>query len=543
MARAHVTVAAGTAASRVTGLVRIVVFGAVVGQTALADAYDLANNAPNVVFELLLGGVLAATLVPLVTRHLDAGDDGAIRALLGTAVAAILALTAIGVAAAPLVVRAFTLDPAAAVDADEFRRVATDLTRVLMLQVAGYGLTAVASAVLNARRRFAAAAWAPVLANAVTIAALLGMRADLARRPALADAARGGGAFPWLALGSTLGIGAMALAVVAAAARAGVRPPLPRPRLSHPAVRDLLRASAWSVAYIATNQVGLVVVKNLADPGSGGVDAYAKAFTIFQLPHGLAAVTIATTAAPELARLAARAGSAPADGAARAAFAERFVRAARATAFLALPASLGLLALARPLVAALLERGAFDAAATTATSRALAGLAVGLAGFSVYLLALRGFYSHGDTRTPFVVNAGQNALNVVLAVALAGRLDVLGLGLAFSGSYLVAAAVALAALSRRHGTPGVGRLAAGVAPMVAAAAAMAVAVRASRELVLGDAGAAGTIAVARTLVGLVVGLLVYGGLALALRVPEARALAASLRAPISPRAPRGRRDG
>jgi putative peptidoglycan lipid II flippase len=538
--RAHVTVAAGTATSRATGLIRVIVFGAIVGQTALADAYDVANNAPNVVYELLLGGVLAATLVPLLSRHLDRGDDEATDAVVGTALVGILALTVLGVLLAPVVFSVFTLDPAAGVDAAALRRTGTDLTRVFMLQVAGYGVTALATALLNARRRFAAAAWAPVLTNTVTIAALLGLRADLGRRPALADAARGGDAFGWLALGSTLGVGAMALVVVVAAVRGGSRLPLPLPRLRHPAVRELLRASAWSVAYIATNQVTLVVVKNLAAPGSGGVDAYAKAFTIFQLPHGLAAVTIATTAAPELARLAARSDDAPHDPAARGEFVARFLRATRATAFLALPASLGLWALSRPIVAALLERGAFDAAATTATSRALTGLAVGLTGFSVYLLALRGFYSHGDTRTPFLVNAGQNALNVLLAVALAGRYGVLGLGLAFSGSYLVAAAVALAILARRHGTPSVGRVVAGLARMALAAGVMALTVRASREFVLGASDASGTVAVARVLVGVVVGVVVYAALTLALRVPEARSIARGL---LSPRAARGRRDG
>jgi putative peptidoglycan lipid II flippase len=538
--RAHVTVAAGTATSRATGLIRVIVFGAIVGQTALADAYDVANNAPNVVYELLLGGVLAATLVPLLSRHLDRGDDEATDAVVGTALVGILALTVLGVLLAPVVFSVFTLDPAAGVDAAALRRTGTDLTRVFMLQVAGYGVTALATALLNARRRFAAAAWAPVLTNTVTIAALLGLRADLGRRPALADAARGGDAFGWLALGSTLGVGAMALVVVVAAVRGGSRLPLPLPRLRHPAVRELLRASAWSVAYIATNQVTLVVVKNLAAPGSGGVDAYAKAFTIFQLPHGLAAVTIATTAAPELARLAARSDDAPHDPAARGEFVARFLRATRATAFLALPASLGLWALSRPIVAALLERGAFDAAATTATSRALTGLAVGLTGFSVYLLALRGFYSHGDTRTPFLVNAGQNALNVLLAVALAGRYGVLGLGLAFSGSYLVAAAVALAILARRHGTPPVGRVVAGLARMALAAGVMALTVRASREFVLGASDASGTVAVARVLVGVVVGVVVYAALTLALRVPEARSIARGL---LSPRAARGRRDG
>lgn len=540
MPRAHVTVAAGTATSRATGLIRVIVFGAIVGQTALADAYDVANNAPNVVYELLLGGVLAATLVPLLSRHLDRGDDEATDAVVGTALVGILALTVLGVLLAPVVFSVFTLDPAAGVDAAALRRTGTDLTRVFMLQVAGYGVTALATALLNARRRFAAAAWAPVLTNTVTIAALLGLRADLGRRPALADAARGGDAFGWLALGSTLGVGAMALVVVVAAVRGGSRLPLPLPRLRHPAVRELLRASAWSVAYIATNQVTLVVVKNLAAPGSGGVDAYAKAFTIFQLPHGLAAVTIATTAAPELARLAARSDDAPHDPAARGEFVARFLRATRATAFLALPASLGLWALSRPIVAALLERGAFDAAATTATSRALTGLAVGLTGFSVYLLALRGFYSHGDTRTPFLVNAGQNALNVLLAVALAGRYGVLGLGLAFSGSYLVAAAVALAILARRHGTPPVGRVVAGLARMALAAGVMALTVRASREFVLGASDASGTVAVARVLVGVVVGVVAYAALTLALRVPEAHSIARGL---LSPRAARGRRDG
>ncbi|MFM8779843.1 MAG: lipid II flippase MurJ, partial [Acidimicrobiaceae bacterium] len=76
--RANLTVASGTALSRLTGLARIIVFGIVVGQTALADAYDIANNAPNVVYELLLGGILTATLVPLFTRHLQSGDDDSI---------------------------------------------------------------------------------------------------------------------------------------------------------------------------------------------------------------------------------------------------------------------------------------------------------------------------------------------------------------------------------------------------------------------------------------------------------------------------------
>ena len=104
--RANLTVASGTALSRLTGLVRIIVFGVVVGQTALADAYDIANNAPNVVYELLLGGILAATLVPLFTRHLQKGDDESVSAITSFAFVALGVITALAIALTPLIFRA-----------------------------------------------------------------------------------------------------------------------------------------------------------------------------------------------------------------------------------------------------------------------------------------------------------------------------------------------------------------------------------------------------------------------------------------------------
>ncbi|MFM7409626.1 MAG: lipid II flippase MurJ, partial [Actinomycetota bacterium] len=73
--RTNVAVAAGTAVSRVTGLARIVVFGVVIGQTAVADAYDGANNSPNSIYELLIGGVFSAALVPVFTRVFHDNDD------------------------------------------------------------------------------------------------------------------------------------------------------------------------------------------------------------------------------------------------------------------------------------------------------------------------------------------------------------------------------------------------------------------------------------------------------------------------------------
>ena len=232
----------------------------------------------------------------------------------------------------------------------------------------------------------------------------------------------------------------MALALVFALRRSGTSLKFKFNR-THDAVRQLLKLSGWAVAYIAANQVTLVVIKNLATPGSGNVDAYSKAYTFFSLPHGLLAVSIATTFVPELARAVAQNN--------RHEFDRRFFSGLRLTAIATIPASIILVLFAKPIVAQLLQYGNFDASATTNTARALTGLAVGLSGFSIYLFVLRGFYSHGDTRTPFFINLFENALNVVFAIALVKKYDVLGLGLAFSFAYLISSVIAFIALRRK----------------------------------------------------------------------------------------------
>ncbi|MFZ9924899.1 MAG: murein biosynthesis integral membrane protein MurJ [Ilumatobacteraceae bacterium] len=438
-------VAGGTLASRLTGLARLIVFAAVIGQSALADAFDVGNNAPNVIYELLLGGTLTAVLVPLFVAHRERGDRDGTAAVFGTGLIALGIVTAVAVVAAPAIFRLYALSPSG--DAAAFHAVGSALTRVFLLQIFFYGLNAMAAGVLNANGRFLAAAWAPVASNLVAIGALLGMRNDPSIAEFTLDAARSDSRlFWWFSLGPTLGIAAMAVVVMFVAIGAGV---LPRPVFSprHPAVRDLFRVSGWAIGYIAANQVALVVVKNLADPGSGRLDAYAKAMTIFQLPHGLLAVTVVTTTAPLLARAAAHGE-----------FVRRFVVGARTTVALTLLPAIAMLTFAEPIVRLLLGWGAFDTGAVTTTARALGGMGIGLVGFSLYLFALRGFYSHGDTRTPFLINIGQNLLNIALAIALAGRYDVLGLGLAFAISYLVFAVVAVGAMARTHGTPCITKL-------------------------------------------------------------------------------------
>lgn len=437
-------VASGTFASRLTGLVRVVIFAAVIGQTALADAFDIGNNAPNVVYELLLGGTLTAALVPLFSQFRQRSDREATAAVFGASLVGAAAITIVAMLCAPYIFRLYSLSPIA--DSSEFHDLGAALTRVFLVQIFFYALNALVAALLNAHDRFIAAAWAPVASNVVAIAALAAiLQSHDGGALDLADAPVGSRIFWLFSAGPTIGIAVMALVVLGAGMRLGAVPK-PALHLGHPAVRQLLSLSGWAVGYIAANQLTLVVVKNLADPGSGQLDAYAKAMTIFQLPHGLLAVTVATTSAPLLARAAASNDTA--------AFSARFAASARTTFWLTLPCSVVLFAFAQPVVRVVLGWGAFSDDAVRLTSEALMGLSLGLVGFSLYLLALRGFYSHGDTRTPFFINVIENALNIVLALALVDRYGVHGLGLSFALAYLLSAVIAIVMLKRAHGTPG-----------------------------------------------------------------------------------------
>ncbi len=412
-----------------------------VGQTALADAYDVANNAPNVVYELLLGGILAATLVPLFTRYFLDDDDDAVSAIASVSVVVLGVITAVSVGLAPLIFRVFSLNTADQIDADVFRSAGTALTRLFLIQIFFYGVTSISTAILNARKLFFAAAWTPVLANIVTIATLLCIRRVSTVNPPTLTEVIDNKSLQWLlGMGSTSGIIVMTLGMLIALRRNGSQLRW-NFDLSHSAVKQLLRLSGWAIGYIAANQVALVVIKNLAQPGSGNVDAYSKAYTFFSLPHGLLAVSIATTFVPELARAASQRDGQEFD--------RKFLSGIRLTALATIPASIILFFLAKPIVELLLQYGNFDASATTNTARALSGLAIGLSGFSIYLFVLRGFYSYGDTRTPFFINLFENTLNIVLAIALVEKYDVLGLGLAFSLAYLVSAVLAFAILRRK----------------------------------------------------------------------------------------------
>jgi putative peptidoglycan lipid II flippase len=447
LVRSSAAVGAGTLLSRITGLLRVAVLAYAIGRATLADTYNLANSTPNIVYELILGGVLSATLVPLFVDNIEQHDDRATSAIFTVSMGVLAILTAIAMVFAPLIARLYALDTAGAERTAQLH-VMTVFTLWFLPQMLFYGFTALATALLNAHRRFVAAAFAPVVNNVLVIAILvLFAQSTHGARTTWIDVRRisgDAGKLSLLGAGTTAGIAAMALVLVPALRRVGAHL---RAAFAwgHPAVRKMLRLAGWTVGYVVTNQIALLFVLVLAKSGTtGDVSAYLYAYAFFQVPHGLIAVSIMTTMMPELSR-SATAQDLPE-------LARRFRLGLRYLVLLMLPAAALFVTLAQPMLGVLV-RGGFATHDASVTADTLQAMAIGLVPFSLYLYALRAFYALHDTFTPFWINAIENGANVVLAVALFPSLGVQGLALAWAGAYSLAAVLAMVVLARRVPEP------------------------------------------------------------------------------------------
>jgi len=521
LVRSSALVGLGTALSRVTGLGRVFALTYALGTMQLADSYNLANNTPNVVYELLLGGILSATLVPVFVELFQNEDHEGTSAVVTVAVSAMTAITVLALAAAPLIFRIYTLGVRGD-RADRLASVGVPLLRWFLPQILFYGLTALATAVLNARRSFAAPAFAPILNNVVVCSMLVALP-HLAREPLSLDVVRRDHLLlTVLGLGTTAGIVAMTVLLWPAVRRAHLGLHW-RFDLRHEAVRKVGALSGWTLGYVAANQAALFIVLALATRLRGGASAYVYAFVFFQLPHGLFAVSVMTTFAPDLALFASRSEMQR--------YRERFTVGLRLLVLVILPSAAGLALLGRPLIG-LLQRGAFTSRSVALTGDVLVAFAFGLLGFSVYLFALRGFYSLKDTRTPFLLNVLENGTNVVVALLVVDHHGAQGLAGAYSLAYAVAAVAALAALSRRVGGLDLRASLPTLVRIVVATALMAAAVRAV-ILVVGGAGGIG--ALFRIAAGTSVGIAVYGTAVVALRVDEVTQLVDRLQRRREPR--------
>ena len=422
--------AAGTTLSRASGFARILAVAWVLGQARLADAYNLANTVPNTIYDLLLGGVLSATLLPVLMdalsrRAADKDKDGeTVPAVVGFLTVILLAATGIFWLAAPEIIRFFVLR-ATGSDVPGYRDLATTWLRYFTPQLFFIGLTTITTALLNARRRFAAVAFSPVLANVVTVVALV-VADHLVKHPSVNAYRADSAAIAVVGIGTTAGYVVQLLAQFPALVRAKIPlRPVWRPR--HPALAKIGRLSSWTIGAVVANQVSFVLVSVLANSRTGNVSAFIYAYTFMQLPYAVVAVSIAYAVAPDLAELWALGDK---EG-----FANRVSYAMRVTLLLLLPGGVGYALLARPAMVLALAHGHLAASPAGLTGSTLSIFALGLPGFSAYLLLMRAFQSKQDTRSMFWLYVGENALTVVAALALYPSFGVRGLAAAWIGPY------------------------------------------------------------------------------------------------------------
>ncbi|NCY15508.1 MAG: murein biosynthesis integral membrane protein MurJ [Actinobacteria bacterium] len=510
--RSSGVVALGTGLSRLTGFVRVAVMAYAIGATALAEAYNLANNTPNLLYDLVLGGILSATLVPVIVEHMNRDDDEAINAVATVIFVVLLGATVVSILCAPLIIGLFNLTAPASQERSQ-AMVAVPLLMLFGPQILFYGLSSLGTALLNARRSFAVPAFAPVLNNLIVIALFLALpKVAGGHSPTFDQVADDNLLLAYIGIGTTLGIVAMTAVLWPAMRAAGIRL---RWRFDprHRAVRQIARLSVWTFGYVISNLLAYVVIQTLAN-GVDGVTEYAYAYIFFQLPYGLWTVSVMTAYTPEMAQAWARGEL----GELR----DRFTSGFRLLPIVILPLAIGLAALAHPVISVILEHGSFDSDSADLTARTLIAFAVGLPAFSAYLYAMRGFYALRDTRTPFLINLGENIVNVVLGVALLDRFGVVGLAASFSVAYALASVLALVVLQRRVGRIFDGRTLRSLGTQLLAAAAM-IAVVTSIDLLVRT-----TALVQMLLVG-GAGLSVYVLVLMVLRSEESQLVLARLR--------------
>ncbi len=474
--RSSAVVAAGTGLSRITGLARTMAIAYALGTMVLGDAYNLANTTPNIIYDLVLGGILAATLVPVLVERFEENDTDAVNAIGTVTTLLLVGLTVVAAALSPLIIHAYTTSLHSSDLELAHRQVslAVPLLVMFMPQVLFYGLSTLWTAMLNAKRSFAVPAFAPVLNNVIVIALFLALpriaRGNLTLEHVRDDKFLLG----LVGLGTTAGIAVMAVVLLPAMRSAGIRLGW-NPDWRNPAVRTIARLSGWTLGYVIVNQVGFLVMLTLINgTGQGAASAFTYAWQFFQLPYGLFTVSIMTTFTPELASHASRNDMD--------AFRHRFSQGLRVGLLVMIPAAVIYMVLSGPIVAALLQRGNFGHASTHLTSSVLAWLAFGLPGFAVSLYNMRGFYAFKDTRVPFWLNLGETALQVVLSLVLVAIFDLRGVVAAFSISYTALALVSIFVLRVRTGGLGGRRLGLNVAKLAVAGCTMATAMWAVSQI-------------------------------------------------------------
>ncbi len=446
--------AAGTLVSRGTGFVRTMVITYAIGVGTMGDSYNVANTLPTLLYILVGGGALNAVFVPQLVRSMKTDEDG------GEAYASrLLTLVIVGlggvvfatVLAAPLLVRlvsdSIMRNPASA-------DTTVSLARYCLPTIFFMGVHVVMGQILNARGRFGAMMWTPVLNNVVVIFTF-GMYAWVYgpfTRTGVSPETISPEGIRLLGVGTLLGLTVQALSMVPYMRAAGFRF---RPRfdwrghgLGHAA-----KLARWTFLFVLANQAGYLVVTQLATAAGNasgrngaGLSAYSNALLIWQLPQAVITVSVMSAVLPRISRSAA-------DGDATA-VRDDLSYGLRTSAVAIVPAAFLFLALG-PAIGSVLYGFGSSSQGGLSVGWMLSAFALGLIPYSAQYVLLRGFYAYEDTRTPFYNTVWVAASNALLSgicyLVLPADWAVTGMAFAYGASYLVGLMVALPRLKRRIG--------------------------------------------------------------------------------------------
>ncbi|QOK22872.1 murein biosynthesis integral membrane protein MurJ [Janibacter indicus] len=456
--RSSAIMASGTLFSRVLGFARNSLTAYVVGLTIIAaDAWNAANTLPNIFHLLIAGGVLNAVIVPQITRAMRDADGGTtyINRLLTLSVTALAVITLLLMLAAPLLVSLVVSSSWP----PEARTLATAFAVLCLPQVFFYGLYTLLGQVLTAHHKFGAFMWSPALANLVAIGGLLWF--------VLTDQTRQGSVDEWtptmiavLGGSATVSIALQAFALVPALRSTGLRF---RPvwGLRGSGLRGASRMAMWAFAAVVVGQ-GAYLVNSRVLTGAlhaadaqgvegAGLTAYANAFLLFMLPHGIITVSLVTA-------LFTRISHAAHDGDTRAVTAD-LRRGLTLPGSILLPGTAAILLVSPWLLAAVLPGTPRDQ--TDASVGVLVAMMIGLVPYGWFFLVQRAFYAYEDGRTPFVLQL--ILTGVALTFTFVGSIGApvhaaTWVGLGQTVSNLAAAIIGLWLLRGRLGSLGLARV-------------------------------------------------------------------------------------
>jgi putative peptidoglycan lipid II flippase len=436
--------AAGTLASRITGVFRDIALVAAIGTGVFSDTYSIANSIPNIIYILIAGGAINAVFIPALIRHMeDDVDNGKqftdqLLTLVGLILLGIVLLT---VLVASLIVHLYATRLWTPQEFD----VATMFARWCLPQIFFYGIYTLASQILNSRNSFSLPMYAPIVNNLIVIATAGIFISLMSEVPTAVSVTHT--QISLLGFGTTLGVMAQALILIPALRKSGYRF---RPNFQFKNVgnRKVGNLAKWTIGFVLVNQITFLMVTNLTtlanvlvsgDPSAAavGFTSYQKGQLMMMLPHSIITVSVITALLPRLSR--------QAHDKDLAAFGGELSASLRLVTALIVPSAVFLLA-AGPWIGALLYG---YGASSTEQGAALGGVAsmfaIGLPAFSLFYVLLRSYYAQENTKTPFMINLGFNALHVVIGFTLFSLLpeglQVAGLALGYSVSYLITCAL------------------------------------------------------------------------------------------------------